>query len=749
MDTTNTTILNPRELYRSFGSLSLDELRQKVGELLSRGITVTCGDEPVHFQTSYLIKSGKFKDIYMLSQISIGEGDASRVYEPDDYILKVRFMNNTDEYWSNESMTFPDRGLIPLEMSEGHRYSLISGEIAQLFARIIPLKSYILMQTHKYVVDFIIQERMTTSLDILRRNAQLSPSMIFCFMYRMLEMVRILTNMNYTFTNFSPSSVMLKASKEGWSLKLMNLSFLQRDGDIQIGTNDKLLVTASLNQLRGDVSSSKSNMMWNVIFTVFDLFRPKSYLWHIRSCCMNDECVLTKLYNNRRAEINQYMSNKGDNEAIVTIQRILNAVRTNNPLPEMMSILEGYNSSSNRIIHDLVLTLIARKMLFNDPGDANYESMNPFRPSCNWTDKDINNMVSVDDTIDDTIDGIRNLTGNNDSDYYYPGTTTRTRKIQTNDDNGIPSATVDGIRNLTGNNDSNYYYPSSATSIDGIRNLTGNNDSNYYYQSNENNNNTTTAVARSRSNSRSNSSIGSIGDLENTSSIDGIRNLTGNNDSDYYYPSSATTIDGIRNLTGNNDSNYYYQSNENNNNNNTTTAVRSRSNSRSNSSIGSIGDLENTTVDGIRNLTGNNDSDYYYPSSATTVDGIRNLTGNNDSDYYYPGTTTRTRKIQTNNTNSNSSIGNIGDLENTTVDGIRNLTGNNDSDYYYPSSATTIDGIRNLTGNNDSDYYYPSSYTQPQFTKPPFNQTVFGGASTRDILHMLDRRIRKLEKKNQ
>ena len=572
MDTTNTTILNPRELYRSFGSLSLDELRQKVGELLSRGITITCGDEPVHFQTSYLIKSGKFKDIYMLSQISIGEGDASRVYEPDDYILKVRFMNNTDEYWSNEGMTFPDRGLIPLEMSEGRRYSLISGEIAQLFARIIPLKSYILMQTHKYVVDFIIQERMTTSLDILRRNAQLSPSMIFCFMYRMLEMVRILTNMNYTFTNFSPSSVMLKASKEGWSLKLMNLSFLQRDGDIQIGTNDKLLVTASLNQLRGDVSSSKSNMMWNVIFTVFDLFRPKSYLWHIRSCCMNDECVLTKLYNNRRAEINQYMLNKGDNEAIVTIQRILNAVRTNNPLPEMMSILEGYNSSSNRIIHDLVLTLIARKMLFNDPGDANYESMNPFRPSCNWTDNEINNMTSMDTSID-------------------------------------------GIRNLTGNNDSNYYYPSSTT-------------------------------ARSRSSS---SSIGSIGDLENTSSIDGIRNLTGNNDSNYYYPSSTTSIDGIRNLTGNNDSNYYY-----------------------------------------------------------------------------PGTTTRTRKIQTNNTNSNSSIGSIGDLEN-----------------------TSIDGIRNLTGNNDSNYYYPSSYTQPQFTKPPFNQTVFGGASTRDILHMLDRRIRKLEKKNQ
>ena len=581
----NTTTLDPREMYRKYGSLSLDELREKVGELLSHGITIKCGDEPVHFQTSYIIKSGKFKDIYMLNQLTIGEGDSSRVYEADDYILKVRFMNNTDEYWTNEGMTFPDRGSIPLEMSEGHRYSLISGEIAQLFARVIPLKSYILMQTYKYVVDFIIQERMTTSLDILRRNAQLSPSMIFCFMYRMLDMVRMLSSMNYTFTNFSPSSVMLKASKEGWSLKLMNLSFLQRDGDIQIGTNDKLLVTASLNQLRGDVSSSNSNMLWNVIFTVFDLFRPKSYLENVRGCCMNDECVLTKLYQNRRAEITEYMESKSDNEAIVTIQRLINAVRSSNPLQEMMNILEGYHSSSNRIVHDLVLTLIARKMLFNDPGDANYESMNPYTPSC-----DVENMET-------SISGIRNLTQQNDSDYFYPSSTS-----------------INGIRNLTQQNDSNYFYPPS-TLVSGTRNLTRQNDEGDNF----------------------------FEDDSRQASI----------------PSS--TINGIRNLTQQNDSDYFYSGDN----------GRTRS-----TSIGSIGDLKN-------------------------------------------------------------SIGSIGDLKNSTKMAIS-------------GSSTTADGS-NMTRQNDEGDYFNSSYNLPQFIKPSIrnvNHTVFNGAPTRDILHMLERRIRKLENQN-
>ena len=704
----NTTTLDPREMYRKYGSLSLDELREKVGELLSRGITIKCGDEPVHFQTSYIIKSGKFKDIYMLNQLTIGEGDSSRVYEADDYILKVRFMNNTDEYWTNEGMTFPDRGSIPLEMSEGHRYSLISGEIAKLFARVIPLKSYILMQTYKYVVDFIIQERMTTSLDILRRNAQLSPSMIFCFMYRMLDMVRMLSSMNYTFTNFSPSSVMLKASKEGWSLKLMNLSFLQRDGDIQIGTNDKLLVTASLNQLRGDVSSSNSNMLWNVIFTVFDLFRPKSYLENVRGCCMNDECVLTKLYQNRRAEINEYMESKSDNEAIVTIQRLINAVRSSNPLQEMMNILEGYNSSSNRIVHDLVLTLIARKMLFNDPGDANYESMNPYTPSCDVENMEtsisgIRNLTQQNDSdyfypSSTSISGIRNLTQQNDSDYFYSGDNGRTRSTSIGSIGDLKnstkmaisgsSTTADGIRNLTQQNDSDYFYPSS-TSISGIRNLTQQNDSDYFYSGDN---------GRTRS-----TSIGSIGDLKNSTKMaisgssttaDGIRNLTQQNDSDYFYPSS-TSINGIRNLTQQNDSDYFYPS--------------------------------STSINGIRNLTQQNDSDYFYPPS-TLVSGIRNLTQQNDSDYFYSGDNGRTRS---------TSIGSIGDLKNSTKMAIS-------------GSSTTADGS-NLTRQNDEGDNFNSSYNLPQFIKPSIrnvNHTVFNGAPTRDILHMLERRIRKLENQN-
>ena len=65
-------------------------------------------------------------------------------------------------------------------------------------------------------------------------------------------------------------------------------------------------------------------------------------------------------------------------------------------------------------------------------------------------------------------------------------------------------------------------------------------------------------------------------------------------------------------------------------------------------------------------------------------------------------------------------------------------------------SSTTADGS-NLTRQNDEGDNFNSSYNLPQFIKPSIrnvNHTVFNGAPTRDILHMLERRIRKLENQN-
>lgn len=149
-------IIDPTVLYEPFNSLALDDLKDQVDNILYNGITIQCCDDKnILLQTDSCIKRGKYKSIYLLKQIVI----QNTVYDSQDYILKVRFTQNTPEYWENEQRNFPNQGIIPLNMSEGKRYFLIDGEIKKYFATILPTKIYTLLITENYIVDFIIQEK--------------------------------------------------------------------------------------------------------------------------------------------------------------------------------------------------------------------------------------------------------------------------------------------------------------------------------------------------------------------------------------------------------------------------------------------------------------------------------------------------------------------------------------------------------------------------------------------------------------
>ena len=230
-------IIDPKVVYEPFNGMSLDQLRENVKEILMNGITLKCdNDNDVVLRADTLVKRGSFKDIYLLDMLSI----ANKVYDSRGYILKVRFTNNTPEYWNNENTIIPNQGVIPMIMSEGKRYSMIDGELKKYFATVLPTKLNVLLITKEYIVDFIIQEKMTLSLDFIRKHYQLPVDVIHYIMHSLLEIAVAMNNKGYTFTNFSPTAVMMNFSDNKVVFKLVNTSFIQR-GDM-VPVNGKTLI---------------------------------------------------------------------------------------------------------------------------------------------------------------------------------------------------------------------------------------------------------------------------------------------------------------------------------------------------------------------------------------------------------------------------------------------------------------------------------------------------------------------------
>ena len=370
-------IIDPTVLYEPFNSLALDDLKDQVDNILYNGITIQCCENTnnnILLQAESCIKRGEYKSIYLLKQVVI----SNTVYDSQNYILKVRFTQNNPEYWENEKQVFPNQGIIPLNMSEGKRYNLIDGEIKKYFATILPTKIYTLLITEKYIVDFIIQEKMMMSLDTLRKNTKISLDTGLAIMHKMLIIANTFIQKGYTFTNFSPSSVMMKLVDNKVILKLVNTSFLQREEMISVKNNMKLLSTASVAQLRGENIASNINMLWNILFTTLDIFHSNSFIDDIKQCCNEDDfyCIRDKLITNRMQEI-QYYSTHTDEIFGDFIVEILDAGNINKII-EMTKITD----ESEQNLRDAFIQVITKKVTFNK-SDMSYKSeIAKFIPSC-------------------------------------------------------------------------------------------------------------------------------------------------------------------------------------------------------------------------------------------------------------------------------------------------------------------------------------------------------------------------------
>ena len=380
-------IIDPESVYEPFNNLSLDQLRAEVGKMLKNGITIRCNDgkDDIILRSVYLVKSGAFKDIYLLDLLSI----SNTVYNSHDYILKIRFTANTPEYWNNEKSILPNQGIIPIVMSEGKRYEMIDGEIKKYFAEILPTKSHILLNTQNFIVDFIIQERMDMSLDFVRKHYQLPIDMIKYVMNNLLDIASNISSKGYTFTNFSPTSVMLKFSIDRVIFKLVNTSFIQRDDMVRIDGHRKLYSTASIAQMTSSNELPKMTMLINIIYTCFDLYQPYSLADKINSTCCKDSadfsCLLQHLISARNKQVVYYA--KEDNVFADVVKVIQTGSDVNTIYSNLMTLIP-VNPEIEKQFVNTVYDAVTSVVTFEQPA-SEYWNSNAFVYNC-----DMDNVTS-------------------------------------------------------------------------------------------------------------------------------------------------------------------------------------------------------------------------------------------------------------------------------------------------------------------------------------------------------------------
>ena len=383
--------IDPTQVYEPFNNLTIAELKEKVSNILNEGIFIKLyNNDSIVLQTDSLIKEGAYKNIYLLNMVAISD----KVYDPSNYILKIRFTDNTDEYFINESMNIPNQGIIPFNMSEGKRYSMLDGEIKKYFADILPTKSNILLKTDKYIVDFIIQERMTMSLDFIRKNIKLSDDVIVYIMNKLFKIANTFVNKGYTFTNFSTTSIMMKLVNNEIIFKLVNTSFLQRKDMIPIRNITKLFATASIPQLQNESNIDPiTTMAWNVFYTGIDLLSNKSFVSDISKCCdkYDYECLRNKILNNRKAQIKYYTTDISDN----IFSYILNAIINFNNINTLIEITDNHSINSGEQLKTMFKNVITRNITFNKYDSVNYTNQYNFHPMCEtMPSEDVDNIFT-------------------------------------------------------------------------------------------------------------------------------------------------------------------------------------------------------------------------------------------------------------------------------------------------------------------------------------------------------------------
>ena len=185
-------VIDPNIEYESFNGMSINDLKDNLNNLLSNGVTIYCndGNDNIVLKTEDIVKRGNFKNIYLLNMVAIGD----KVYDPSEYILKIRFSKNTPEYFENNKIDMPIMGTIPFNMAEGKRFDILDGEIKKHFATVLPCKTYILMKTDMFIVDFIIQERMLMSLDYMRENIKITDIQGIYMMNKLFEIANDFMN---------------------------------------------------------------------------------------------------------------------------------------------------------------------------------------------------------------------------------------------------------------------------------------------------------------------------------------------------------------------------------------------------------------------------------------------------------------------------------------------------------------------------------------------------------------------------
>ena len=377
------SIIDPKVIYEPFNGMTLDQLRENVEKILMNGVTLKCdNDTNVVLRADTLAKRGSFKDIYLLNILSI----ANKVYDSRGYILKVRFTNNTPEYWNNEQAIIPNQGVIPMIMSEGKRYSMLDGELKKYLATVLPKKSNILLITREYIVDFIIQEKMTLSLDFIRKHYQLPVDVIHYIMHNLLEIAVAMNNKGYTFTNFSPTAVMMNFNDNKVDFKLVNTSFIQRGDMIPVNGRMKLYSTASIKQLTDQPDDPMKTMIINILYTCFDIYSPLSLAQKINKTCCNDsgdyDCVVKHLIDSRNKQVEYYSTTdnvfgdliqiiKDNDNTSVIIDKLMNAT----------SVDDSVVSKFVNIIYDAISTTVTFEQSTLD-----YTNSDAYVPTCDMND---------------------------------------------------------------------------------------------------------------------------------------------------------------------------------------------------------------------------------------------------------------------------------------------------------------------------------------------------------------------------
>ena len=387
------SIIDPKVIYEPFNGMPLDQLRENVEEILMNGVTLKCdNDTNVVLRADTLAKRGSFKDIYLLNILSI----ADKVYDSRGYIMKVRFTNNTPEYWNNEQAIIPNQGVIPMIMSEGKRYSMIDGELKKYFATVLPTKSNILLITREYIVDFIIQEKMTLSLDFIRKHYQLPVDVIHYIMHNLIEIAVAMNNKGYTFTNFSPTAVMMNFNDNKVDFKLVNTSFIQRGDMIPVNGRMKLYSTASIKQLTDQSDDPMKTMIINILYTCFDIYSPLSLAQKInKTCCNNSgdyDCVVKHLIDSRNKQVEYYsttdnvfgdliqiIKDNGNNTSVI-IDKLMNAT----------SVDDSVVSKFVNIIYDAISSTVTFEQSTLD-----YTNSDAYVPTCDMNDSDNTNNSTL------------------------------------------------------------------------------------------------------------------------------------------------------------------------------------------------------------------------------------------------------------------------------------------------------------------------------------------------------------------